>query len=202
MLVRGGLSRSFATRDYACSTVRDRRRKKVHRRSDECSVRASPRFPNVNLYSVKKEKREDCWREGDPGEKGGRRGVARQCSGIKSHKTRGKPPRASGTQKLIMDTMVDGSISAGRRRYSFDRTFQKIMSDWMFASFPPFGSATRFVRRYCSCFLSRRSAGELGQRFGAIRGVRVWDVDSSGGSSWRSFGEFFVERRGCSRRSV
>lgn len=85
----------------------------MHRRSDECSVRASPRFPNVNLYSVKKEKREDCWREGDPGEKGGRRGVARQCSGIKSHKTRGKPPRASGTQKLIMDTMVDGSRLEG-----------------------------------------------------------------------------------------
>lgn len=34
--------------------------------------------------------------------------MARQCSGIKSHKTHGKPP-CNGGQKPIMDTMVDGS---------------------------------------------------------------------------------------------
>lgn len=108
------LARSFATRGYACSSVRDHRRKKVYRcyRWMRCA-----RFPNVNLYSVKrgreggrkKERREEERSRSVEGEKesGGKR--ARQCT--KSRKTHGETlqPGEEGGQKPIMDTMVDGS---------------------------------------------------------------------------------------------
>lgn len=42
--------------------------KKVYRCPDECSVRASPRFPNVNLYSVKREKENGGQGEEEGGE--------------------------------------------------------------------------------------------------------------------------------------
>lgn len=106
-----------------------------------------PRFPNVNLYSVKREKRggeekerkkegkknnQGVWKEVEKERKRaverGHDAVARQCT--KSHKTHGETLQpGEGGQKPIMDTMVDGSslflslstvwaLGWVRRRYS------------------------------------------------------------------------------------
>lgn len=82
-------TQSFATRDYACSSVRDHRQKKVYRCLDECGVRASAAVSKRKLILGEKVDRERKKREAKGGEKQEKK---RGESARKKEKERDRPP--------------------------------------------------------------------------------------------------------------